>query len=181
MSKPGSLLRARRLTQWTGTVGRVKHDPPTWLGLQVRIYEHDDREGETMTVDHHPAGVYQRVTFGEYGYGRRNANDIDYWSRVGSGRRVGLNGILAPVNRLQQLEDRWHLNDMRPGCTHITVPAERMGDSTWCLDNLQCPLTGYRWGRTWLVEPLPQRVLDEITETAETLGLRKEVFTQCYV
>lgn len=49
-------------------------------------------------------------------------------------------------SRLRRVWARWHLNDMRAGCTHQGGPSRVIGEP--------CPFTGYRYGHAWLVDPL---------------------------
>jgi hypothetical protein len=61
------------------------------------------------------------------------------------------------ARRLHALWTRWHLNDMRAGCAHMAVT----GNGYDANRHLVCPVTGYRFGRAWLVEPMPDAVLAE--------------------
>lgn len=57
--------------------------------------------------------------------------------------------------RLAVMGVDWHMNGMRAGCAH-----QVQGDAG--LDSPKCPVTGYRWGSKWLVEPLPEGFLEEV-------------------
>ena len=68
----------------------------------------------------------------------------------------------ASLDELAQVWERWHLNDMRAGCAHQSVVWETdvYGLSRPSLDlTLPCPASGYRYGSSWLYEPLPDDVL----------------------
>ena len=47
---------------------------------------------------------------------------------------------------LRRVWARWHLNDMRPGCTHQGGAGRGIWEA--------CRFTGYRYGHAWLVDPL---------------------------
>lgn len=86
---------------------------------------------------------------------------------------------LDDVNRLADLWRTWHLNTMRAHCAHMdlsTTPADlpnyvsaadratgRTDVPTWRLDNLVCPVSGYRYGRAWLAEAVPDAVIAELS------------------
>jgi hypothetical protein len=65
--------------------------------------------------------------------------------------------------RMAALGDRWHLNDMQAACLHQTVVYEEEPYHRPSLDlTLPCPVTGYRYGTGWLVNPLPQILLTNL-------------------
>ena len=61
----------------------------------------------------------------------------------------------ASIKRLGELWDRWHLNDMNSHCAHQ--------DSAIKWDQVDpCPITGYKAGHAWLLDPVPAQVIAEI-------------------
>lgn len=57
---------------------------------------------------------------------------------------------------LRDVWETWHLNNMRPGCSH----QQRMG---WVYESHPtdpCPICGYKMGTAWCSEPVPPEVLD---------------------
>lgn len=74
---------------------------------------------------------------------------------------------------LADLWDRWHLNDLQPGCSH-QEHAMRLDPSirpTWInkyrgstglVLGSCCPECGYRYGTAWNCESVPESVLDRI-------------------
>jgi hypothetical protein len=48
----------------------------------------------------------------------------------------------------------YHLSGMRAGCAHQKRDAG--------LDSAACPVTGYKWGSAWLVQPLPSGFLERV-------------------
>lgn len=64
------------------------------------------------------------------------------------------------LERLRQIARRWHLNTMRAGCAHMELPEDTSYDAR---KEIECQAgTGYKYGRAWLVEPLPKDLLDEL-------------------
>lgn len=88
-----------------------------------------------------------------------------------------LNTAFTPeqLTELADLGERWHLNTMRAGCAHQERAVDPDGNALtatgYALDNTPpCPLTGYRYGSSWLVEPLPEDFLarlDAILDNVE--------------
>lgn len=71
----------------------------------------------------------------------------------------------AQLLRMGQIAERWHLNGMRAGCAHqkVAYETDRYGRRIPSLRlTLPCPVTGYKYGTAWLVEPLPREVVEEI-------------------
>lgn len=65
------------------------------------------------------------------------------------------------LTTLARLADRWHLNSMRAACQHQQVVWEdsQAGRRPSLTETAPCPHTGYRYGSSWLVEPLPRGAL----------------------
>lgn len=58
--------------------------------------------------------------------------------------------------KLLDIWERWHLNDMRAGCSH-----QRAMD--WNRDehlDKPCPICGYKYGCGWIFEPVPDEVIE---------------------
>ncbi len=58
--------------------------------------------------------------------------------------------------KLLDIWKRWHLNDMRAGCSH-----QRAMD--WNRDehlDKPCPICGYKYGCGWIFEPVPDEVVE---------------------
>lgn len=80
----------------------------------------------------------------------------------------------ARYGELRELAERWHLNTMRAACAHQTVvwASDRYGRQAPSLDlTPACPVTGYKYGHAWLVEPLPAEVLAYL----DALGVKAPV------
>lgn len=70
----------------------------------------------------------------------------------------------AQLDRLTEVWERWHLNDMRAGCEHqreLGWKATRTGDPDDKVGK-PCPTCGYRYGSAWLFEPVPVSVIEEV-------------------
>lgn len=109
------------------------------------------------------------------------------------GRRLSFMGSVVPFGRymadvagqvvdnarqvnpeLADLWDRWHLNDMRPGCEHqehimrLNPPArptclnDYVGSTGLALGS-SCYECGYRYGSGWKYEEVPDSVLERIS------------------
>lgn len=70
----------------------------------------------------------------------------------------------ADIAELVRLWKRWHLNGMKALCAHQTpVYSSPRGYRQLDLDAIgTCPVSGYRPGSAWLVEPVPGEVLETV-------------------
>lgn len=85
----------------------------------------------------------------------------------------------ADLDRLVEIWDRWHLNDMRAGCEHqrrwgwdtMHRLESKVGGWDYKIKETakvkafkrigrKCPACGYSYGSAWLREELPQDVVD---------------------
>jgi len=90
-------------------------------------------------------------------------------------REVVERGTVSPrltsdgLARLADIGERWHLNDVKAGCAHQTVVYEdgEYGRRPSLTLTEPCPMTGYRYGSSWLIEPLPDGLLDEVSDILE--------------
>ena len=77
---------------------------------------------------------------------------------------------LAVLKRMAAVAERWHLNGMRAGCAHQVpvMETDQYGRTVPSLDlTPPCPLTGYKYGHAWLVEPLPADIIAEVLSWKE--------------
>jgi len=64
----------------------------------------------------------------------------------------------AKVQRIVEVWNRWHLNNMHAECEH-----QRALGWTWLTHPSEpCPECGYRLGSTWLREDLPAEIIAEV-------------------
>lgn len=79
------------------------------------------------------------------------------------------------LEKLLEIWDEWHLNDLRAYCIHQKPIIERLRKENPELlrvshyrelikvpELARCPECGYRYGTAWLYEPLPEEVRDYI-------------------
>jgi hypothetical protein len=59
------------------------------------------------------------------------------------------------VKRLYDIWKRWHLNDLNPHCIH----QDKTVHWTKCEP---CTVTGYKCGESWLYEPLPEEIVNQL-------------------
>lgn len=125
-------------------------------------------EHEFITTEHEQIGEY--VEFTASGGIYRNGGEPSFGQNLDNLRlidRVESPWTRADIRSLRMIWERWHLNGMRAGCAHLTMQYEP--DPTYGYRRLKldgegtvCPVNGYRMGRAWLVEPLPDIVIDEV-------------------
>jgi hypothetical protein len=83
---------------------------------------------------------------------------------------------LGLADELNEVWRRWHLNGLKAGCIHQDVVWEStQGYRRPDLENTPaCPQTGYRYGRSWLVEELPAEVEEFVRDLARRLAASQE-------
>ncbi len=88
------------------------------------------------------------------------------------------------VQKLVELWQRWHLNDLRPDCECMQAEqvltseglmtvkeARKCGLLTHDLSkDVTCPKTGYRFGQEWLVDIIPDDALELIVKFLDHLS-----------
>ncbi len=70
----------------------------------------------------------------------------------------------ADLETILDIWDRWHLNGMHAYCKHqsqIHYHDIKEYNELVQIETAKCP-NGYKYGSKWLVEPLPQAVIDRI-------------------
>jgi hypothetical protein len=72
------------------------------------------------------------------------------------------------VQELCRLWKRWHLNELRGACVHMT-PSATYDPATAPV----CPETGYRYGAAWLTEVIPDNEIATIREMVTALKEEK--------
>ena len=67
---------------------------------------------------------------------------------------------LEEIAELRTLWERWHLNTMRAACAHMPADAHELWDRR---EVVTCEAgSGYMYGTSWLVEPLPAEVVERV-------------------
>ncbi len=109
----------------------------------------------------------------------------------GSCGQIRLDNITKPapgidIKKLQEIWDRWHLNDMRAGCEHqrknwntseeIRFPNGQVKTAGWVKEtehpkgllSKPCEECGYKYGSAWLFEEVPQEVINYLESLPST-------------
>lgn len=134
-----------------------------------------------MTVEHEQVERVEEFAASGSVWRRRNSNDCHMAGQMldvlmePSMRPMG-SWTFTDLMSLWALWKRWHLNTMKAGCAHQQVRWEyTLGYERPDLANTPaCPISGYKYGSGWLVEPLPMRVHDEAHRLATLLGRSEE-------
>lgn len=128
------------------------------------------KAGERKTTTHKTVPVYQTLSIsGDYNGGCGQI--IDTLKK--------LDTVAIPKKDLIDLIDiweHWHLNDMKAGCEHQDTVNYNDPEREFLLwaEHRKCP-HGYKYGTAWLVEELPQEVIDRLTEIFTTQPQAKSV------
>jgi hypothetical protein len=89
----------------------------------------------------------------------RNRGDIESGGQNLDHIKADIKTLLIPeaqLDRMLEIWQRWHLNDMQPGCEHQRAQAAKPAISE------PCPVCGYKYGTAWLKEDVPEDVLAEV-------------------
>jgi hypothetical protein len=130
------------------------------LVINAKIETSVPREGLTFeTTDHRKIETVTRLSISGAVWNRSKTDYI-----IGGQCREALDNMVsyAPrwnrtkVHRLASHWENWHLNDMNAACDHQRNDAG--------LYSPACPVTGYKWGHSWLVRELPEGVIESMTE-----------------
>ena len=67
------------------------------------------------------------------------------------------------VERIVEIWNKWHLNDLQAGCIHMEEPVKgkEWDEKEWERLNKMCPLN-YKYGSKWLVKNIPLEIITEI-------------------
>lgn len=157
---------------WTADEGqrrRASYRMTVSFGLKVNA------EREYITMEHEQIGEY--VEFTASGGIYRNGGESSFGQNLDNLRsidKVAYPWTRDDIRSLRMIWERWHLNGMHAECAHLEHQYE---DSTYGKrlkldgEGTVCPVNGYKMGRAWLVEPLPDIV---ITEVRRLLALARE-------
>lgn len=140
--------------------------------VDIKIESHGSEGMTREAVDHSlVTGPFDTVSF-QAGLVNRSGRDYDECGQATHLLREVTE--FAPgwdqeaVDVLDNLWARYHLNQMNGACVHmpeyaklITEPGSWGGQQVSTKRNI-CPVTGYRYGHAWLVELLPDEVVDAV-------------------
>lgn len=97
----------------------------------------------------------------------RDGHDVGGGQSLDTVRRVAEHGTVTPewprkrILKLLSIWERWHLNGMRAGCEH----QRELGWTSYNKHPSEpCPTCGYKYGTSWLYEPLPPEVEEFVAE-----------------
>lgn len=137
-------------------LGRDQHRARTWVELRLSTTL---LQAQATTLHEVIDGPSVRVSLSgeQISYGRR---EVDRAGQIQDSLRTVFTEYdkrwsQLMIDNLVSLWDERHLNDMRAGCAHQS-PVYRQGKygREIDLDNTPaCPLTGYKYGSAWLVDP----------------------------
>ncbi len=136
-----------------GYVGRTSYGDRIWVEMELR-----ERTSVSphQTVTHEQVSQFLELSISGVGV-RKHARTIDQAGQIHEelGRITDSRGGLrrSDMQALQQIWQRWHLNDMRAGCVH---------------QGGVCP-EGYQHGSAWLVELLPESVVEQVRSLMDDL------------
>lgn len=144
-------------------------------------YEDDGFNGDTIKVYVEISYANNRLSVVGSAYANRKAerNMISSGQNIDEARKVTTPGpglTMDDVRGVVDVWDRWHLNDMRAGCTHqrsfgwdAMHALESRGRYTGMSEarvraferiGRPCPACGYRYGSAWLSEEVPADVVE---------------------
>ena len=124
-------------------------------GARVFVTVETSRQaGAGRTVNHEPITSWTRVSFtGEIveKYRREATSGGQIQDELGRIVTFASGWTRAKVATLVDLWDLYHLSDMQAGCAHQVArgvtTSERLDQTPLCA------ISGYKWGRSWLVLP----------------------------
>ena len=162
-------------TQRLGTMPSDNGSPVhAYVVVTVEITEQTTQAGAFMTINHEPAPpTYQRLSItGEvYQPGEQRGYPSEsgqITERLTDIAKPAAGWDFGEIRELAQIWKRWHLNDLNAACAHMDTetlvrePDGFGGERIACGAANTCPESGYTYGHAWLVEPLPDDVIDDI-------------------
>lgn len=137
--------------------------------VTIRLYH---RSGHYQTTDHTPIGAYDELSITGEVY-RPRARTVSAAGQVRAEIRAVLAGKLAPGVSEADVRAivsalRYHLNGLQAGCVHVKPVGKDINERL--TRTPACPLSGYRYGSAWLVDTLPDGLIDRLREICGRLG-----------
>lgn len=152
------------------TIGRWSHHQRVTVnfGLEHRFYG----GGDEVHFDIHHRPTFHTIEFTasavvyERGRDVMGGQCLDSLGDLDLGR-LTTGWTKADVASLHAIWKRWHLNAMRPICAHLDRQYEKdpRGYGTRLRidgEGTVCPFSGYKAGRAWLYDPMPEEAITEI-------------------
>jgi hypothetical protein len=179
-------------------LGKTIEGHRVWAHVEIREPEHLER---TTFTDHSqgPRPVELGISWTVLASPRHPELAADRYLR-GAGQTSPEDRVIPKApNAARVVEDMWaefHLNTLNAACDHMTPemlnPGSEVIDayieanpergrygrsnalSSWRIDNVVCPETGYRWGSAWLARTIPADRLDALRAALQTLPRKAE-------
>lgn len=188
-------------TRWSFYLGQTADKEHVWGELALKFTPTFEDRDVTMT-DHtvRKASTLARITTSYVVADKRAAiaSRVDarhpapgaldgHWHRSGQVSpedRVIVGQKRPELAQLFADADAWHLNDLHAACDHMTpemltppegIPTQfgRPDVMRWRLDNVTCPITGYRYGRSGLAKAAPAELVEAIAGTLIEAGAQR--------
>lgn len=139
--------RVRSERKWL--LGRDATGARVWMFLRLE----DTKGGTTIEHEEISSTLRYSFTFDKIEAGCRTV------SSCGAGTEWSIRSVVHPakgftivtLREIATFAERWHLNDMRAGCAHMSVRSGLYDDHK----HETCSETGYRFGSAWLIEEVP--------------------------
>lgn len=128
--------------------------------LHVELAKHKEAR---ETVDHRQVDEYisLRISGSSKDYGGQIIDMLTQKNIPRLARKM----TWEKLNRIKEIWQRWHLNDLRPNCIHQKIIPTDVPYEEWsrlvAVETEKCPLK-YHYGSKWLVELLPENIVSEI-------------------
>jgi hypothetical protein len=134
-------------------IGKNDQGDRFYLTLEIK-----NNEREATTINHQKVFSYQTLSIcGEViEYRKQNANNFgQICERLSEITQPAKGFTLKDIAKIKEIWERWHLNDLQSHCAHQ--------DKAIKWDQVDpCFLTGYKAGSAWLLNELPQEIINEI-------------------
>ena len=160
-------VRDLLIGRWTADEGNLRN---TGYRMEVDFGLRFHSGGEWTTIEHEPISEY--VEFSASGGTYRNGAEDGFGQNLYlltnlDPDRLAPGWTNADVRSLRTIWERWHLNGMKAGCAHLEYQYEEPPEAPYRRLKLDgegtvCEVSGYKMGRAWLVEPLPEHVIVEV-------------------
>jgi hypothetical protein len=142
--------------------------------LEITLSEQTAHDN-SKTIDLKPiSGTYYRLSISG-STKQKGVRGGESWGQCREAMKE--DGLLASkdLSRLAALWERWHLNDLNAGTRKQRAKIRKagfIGDYDKQLETLGDLATerGYKYGQWWLVEVIPEKVIQEIISLVERLG-----------
>lgn len=134
-------------------IGKNDQGDRFYLTLEIR-----NNEREAITINHQKVFSYQTLSIrGEVvEYRKQNASNLgQIRDRLSEITQPAKGFTLKDIAKINQIWEKWHLNNLQSHCAHQDMAIK------W--DKVDpCPLNGYKAGSAWLLNELPQEIINEI-------------------